>query len=81
MRNTVITIAVLLALPFLLIPAHPQEINAGDWKPHLAAGFGLAGAALALGWIASRERVQQSNSRIARSLQRVASRSDSDDAD
>jgi hypothetical protein len=62
MRNTVITAVVLLALPFLLIPAFPGAINAGNWKFLLAAGFAIAVLGLAVGWIGSRDDLKCTDS-------------------
>ena len=63
MRNALVTIAVLLALPLLLWGYAP--IDAGNWKLSYLVGSVVVFLVLAAGWIASRQRVQQSDSRIA----------------
>jgi membrane protein implicated in regulation of membrane protease activity len=70
MRNALVTIAVLLALPLLVWGYAP--INAGNWKLALV-GSVVVFLVLAVSWIASRQRVQQSDSRIAEWLQRLTS--------
>jgi hypothetical protein len=70
-RHALVTIAVLLALPLLVWGYAP--INAGNWKLAYVVGSVVVFLVLAVGWIASRQRVQQSDSRIAEWLQRLTS--------
>ena len=75
-----ITIAILVALPFLLLVGGRGvgrlTVSAGDWMFLLAAGIGLAVLYVILVRIASRGGVRQSNSRVARWLQSAASDDD-----
>jgi thiol:disulfide interchange protein len=76
MSKRLITIAILVALPFLLLVGGRGvgrlTVRAGDWMFLLAAGIGLALLYLVLVWTASRGRFEQSNSRLARWLQSIA---------
>ena len=80
MSTRFITIAILIALPFLLLVGGRGvgrlTVSAGDWMFLLAAGIGLAVLYLVLVWIASRGAFQESNSRVARWLQSVANDDD-----
>lgn len=76
MRKTLGLVALLLVLTVLLIPGRARYINAGNWKIYVAAGFVIAVLVLAVGWIASRERVAESDSVISRLLRRLTSETD-----
>jgi hypothetical protein len=72
MRKAVGLILVFVVLSMLLVPARSlRDFTPGNWRYLVAAGCALAVLFLGFGWIASRDRVRQSESPVARWLRHL----------